>query len=143
MSYNIAIASDHSGYLLKAKVVSVLEKMGHKVEDLGTNNDEKVDYPDYANNLCNSICAEENQMGILICSTGIGMSIVANRHSGIRAALVTNKYMVEKSRMHNDANVLVLGSKILEDKANLAIVEIFLKTSFEGGRHSKRLAKIN
>ncbi|MES2215489.1 MAG: ribose 5-phosphate isomerase B [Pseudomonadota bacterium] len=140
--YKIVIASDHAGYLLKDKVLHHLQAAGHKVTDLGTNSDKTVDYPDYADYVCENILDETSQLGILICSTGIGMSIAANRHSGIRAALATSPFMAERARLHNDANILVLGSKIIDDIVNLEIVDKFLSASFEGGRHIKRLEKI-
>lgn len=142
MFYKIAIASDHAGYSLKQQIINMLSNTEHEVEDLGTYSEAKVDYPDYANKLCNSIRAGENQIGILLCSTGIGMSIAANRHSGIRAALVLSEYMASRARMHNDANILVLGTKTTADKDNLSFVQTFLATTFEGGRHIKRLSKI-
>lgn len=140
--YKIAIASDHAGYLLKDKVIFRLTQQGHRVIDLGTNSDQTVDYPDYADILCEHIVDGVSQFGILICGTGVGMSIAANRHSDIRAALATNLFTAERARLHNDANVLVLGSKSIDDKLNLEIVDRFFATSFEGGRHIKRLAKI-
>jgi ribose 5-phosphate isomerase B len=140
--YKIVIASDHAGYLLKDKIIEYLRSCGHDVIDLGTNSDQTVDYPDYAEMLCENISEGMSQFGILICATGIGMSIAANRHSDIRAALTTNLFMVERARLHNDANVLVLGSKVIDDDLSLEIVTKFFATNFEGGRHIKRLAKI-
>jgi ribose 5-phosphate isomerase B len=144
-SHNISIASDHAGYLLKDKIINLLQSQGHKLFDLGTNSDTTVDYPDYADLCCEHILDGESKFGILICGTGIGMSIAANRYSGIRATLCTSVFMSERARSHNDANVLVLGSKIdgIDDTMNLAIVDKFFSTSFEGGRHIRRLAKIS
>jgi ribose 5-phosphate isomerase B len=141
--YKISAASDHTGFIIKDKIIQYLCSQGHKLTDLGTNNEQRVDYPDYAELLCENLLDQESQFGILICSTGIGMSIASNRYSGIRAALCTSVFMAEHARLHNDANVLVLGSKITEDAINLAIVEKFFTTAFEGGRHIKRLAKIS
>ncbi len=141
-SYNIALASDHGGYLLKAKIVEHLTAKNMQVKDFGTNNADTVDYPDYAEHVVNSILDDEAQIGILICGTGIGMSIAANRRSGIRAALCFNLFMAERARSHNDANILVLGSKITEDDIAIEMVDKFLATKFEGGRHVGRIAKI-
>lgn len=142
-TYNISIASDHAGYILKSRIIQHLEQSGHKLIDLGTNGDTSVDYPDYADTLCEHLLDHNSQFGILICGAGIGMSIAANRRSGIRAALCTSALMAEKAKSHNDANVLVLGSKIVDDATNLAIVDKFFTSNFEGGRHIKRLAKIS
>lgn len=142
--HKIAIASDHKGYDLKTKVIEMLKQSSHKIIDLGTNDENVVDYPDYANSLCEYMLSNSDiQYGILICSTGIGMSISANRYSGIRAALVTTTFMAENARLHNDANVLVLGAKVLDDEANISLVQKFISTSFEGGRHIQRLSKIS
>lgn len=140
--YNIAIASDHSGYLLKDKITKFLTDKKLTVKDFGTNSSETVDYPDYANMVVDSILDEESLSGILICGTGIGMSIAANRRLGIRAALCTDIFMAERSRSHNDANVLVVPSKILQDDEIIAVVDKFLTTQFEGGRHNIRIAKL-
>ncbi len=142
-NYDLAIASDHAGVMLKRKIIAALEERKLKILDLGTDSDEKVDYPDYANKVVEVIIEETVTLGILICGTGIGMSIAANRSSDIRAALCFNEFMAERARLHNDANILVLGSKLCDDELSLKMVEIFLKTKFEGGRHLKRLAKIN
>lgn len=142
-NYDLAIASDHSGVNLKAKIILSLEKKGMKILDLGTNNDESVDYPDYAHKMAEEILEETTELGILICGTGIGMSIAVNRSSAIRAALCTSEYMAERARLHNNANVLVLGSKLVDDSISLKMVDKFLNTKFEGGRHARRLAKIN
>lgn len=142
-NYDLAIATDHAGVKLKAKIIKFLEKKNLNVHDLGTENDESVDYPDFAHKMVEEIIEETAPKGILICGTGIGMSIAANRSSSIRAALCTSEYMAERARMHNDANILVLGSKLVPDELSLKMVEKFLETKFEGGRHSRRLAKIN
>jgi ribose 5-phosphate isomerase B len=142
-NYDLAIASDHAGVNLKAKIIKLLQKKNMTVLDLGTDTDESVDYPDYAHKMTEEIIEGTISRGILICGTGIGMSIAANRSSSIRAALCITEYMAERSRMHNDANILVLGSKLVVDELSLNIVEKFLETKFEGGRHTRRLAKIN
>ncbi len=142
-NYDLAIASDHAGINLKAKIVQFLQKKNMKILDLGTDTDESVDYPDYSHKMVEEIIEETAPKGILICGTGIGMSIAANRSSSIRAALCVTEYMAERARMHNDANILVLGSKLTPDALSIKMVEKFLKTEFEGGRHARRLAKIN
>jgi ribose 5-phosphate isomerase B len=141
-NYNVAIASDHSGYILKDKIVGYLSGKQLTVKDFGTNSSETVDYPDYANMVVDTILDGESSTGILICGTGIGMSIAANRRLGIRAALCTDLFMAERSRSHNDANILVIPSKILNDSDIFAIVDKFLNTQFEGGRHNTRIAKL-
>lgn len=142
--YNISIASDHAGFLLKKSIISYLASKEYTIKDLGTFSDsESVDYPDYASILCESILENEGSLGILICATGIGMSISANRFSGIRAALCTSPSMAELARQHNDANILVLGSKISSIDESLLMAQKFLDSKFEGGRHIKRISKIS
>ncbi len=139
----IAIASDHSGHLLKTKIIEYfIKKDEFKITDLGTNNDEVVDYPDYAKLVVDNLLEDITHFGILICGTGIGMSIAANRSSGIRAALCLDLFMAERARSHNDANILVLASKITDYDLAIQIVDEFFSTNFDGGRHSARLAKI-
>mgnify|MGYP000014378792 CR=1 FL=1 len=140
--YKIAIASDHRGVEAKNHVKQLLQKLGHAVTDLGTNSKESVDYPDYAQKTSESIAEGLADFGILICATGIGMSIAANRGSHIRAALCYNHEVAKLSRAHNNANILVLGSNISSIVDIKKIVKSFLKTDFEGGRHIKRLEKI-
>lgn len=142
-NYDLAIATDHAGVKLKAKIIKFLQKKNLNILDLGSDGDESVDYPDFAYKMTEEIIEETVPKGILICGTGIGMSIAANRSSSIRAALCTSEYMAERARMHNDANILVLGSKLVPDDLSLKMVEKFLETKFEGGRHTRRLAKIN
>jgi len=141
-NYDLAIASDHAGVNLKTKIIQLLKTKGIKVLDLGTEGDQSVDYPEYAHKMVQEIIDETVAKGILICGTGIGMSIAANRSSDVRAALCVTEFMAERARMHNDANILVLGSKLAEDALSLKMVEAFLNTKFEGGRHSRRLGKI-
>ena len=138
----ILIASDHAGYELKVLINSFLAEQSLEVIDLGTNSPESTDYPDYAHNLCKKITNQEASIGILICHSGIGMSIVANRYQDIRAAGVSNPDQASLTRSHNNANVLALGGRILEDKLALEIVKEFLQTEFEAGRHSLRVNKI-
>ncbi len=142
MLNKIFLSSDHGGFELKEKVKSFLIDNNFEYEDLGCSYLEPVDYPDYSKLLSKKIKDKNNSKGILICGTGIGISMAANRFSHIRAALCTSVEMASKSRKHNDANVLVLGGRILEDKLALEIVKEFLQTDFEAGRHSLRVDKI-
>ena len=142
MLSKIFLASDHGGFELKEKVKSFLSDNNFEYEDLGCSSLEAVDYPDYAKLLSKKLKDKNNSMGILFCGTGIGISMAANRFPHIRAALCTSVEMASKSRKHNDANVLALGGRILEDKLALEIVKEFLQTDFEAGRHSLRVDKI-
>ncbi len=142
IKYDLVIASDHAGVKLKAKIIKKLQEKKLNILDFGTDDDTRVDYPDYSAKVTETIREGESEKGILICGTGIGMSIAANRGSEIRAALCFNEEMAEKSRSHNNANILVLGSKITSDNVSLKMLDIFLNTKFEGGRHSERIAKI-
>lgn len=138
----IAIGSDHAGYPLKEKIKEFLLSKGYKVLDFGTESTDSTDYPLFAKDVCLAVQRGEAQRGILVCGTGIGMSITANKFKGIRAALCLNEYMARMSRKHNDANVLCLGDRILGDDLALAIVEVWLATEFEGGRHERRVKLI-
>ena len=142
MFNKIFLSSDHGGFELKEKVKSFLIDNNFEYEDLGCSSLEPVDYPDYAKLLSKKIKDKNNSKGILFCGTGIGISMAANRFPHIRAALCTSVEMASKSRKHNDANVLALGGRILEDKLALEIVKEFLHTDFEAGRHSLRVDKI-
>ena len=142
MLNKIFLSSDHGGFELKEKVKSFLIDNNFEYEDLGCSSLEPVDYPDYAKLLSKKIKDNNNSKGILFCGTGIGISMAANRFSHIRAALCTSIEMASKSRKHNDANVLALGGRILEDNLALEIVKEFLYTDFEAGRHSLRVDKI-
>lgn len=142
-TYDLIIASDHSGFLLKSKIISYLHDKNISILDCGTYNQEIVDYPDYSKKVVDGILENVAPLGILICGTGIGMSIAANRTSEIRAALCFDLLMAERSRAHNDANVIVLGAKIPNEELACKMIDKFLTTKFEGGRHSARLAKIN
>ena len=142
MFNKIFLSSDHGGFELKEKVKSFLIDNNFEYEDLGCSSLEPVDYPDFAKLLSKKIKDKNNSMGILFCGTGIGISMAANRFPHIRAALCTSVEMASKSRKHNDANVLALGGRILEEKLALDIVKEFLQTEFEAGRHSLRVNKI-
>lgn len=139
----IAIAADHGGPALKARLATMLRDAGHTVHDFGTNSTESVDYPDFAEKVCQALLAGEARFGILICGTGIGMSIAANRHPGIRCGLCTDTTMARLTRQHNDANALALGARIIGDVVAEDIVTTFLATEFEGGRHARRIAKLS
>ena len=142
MSQKIAIACDHGGFELKSHLVSKLESDGHIVVNLGVDSKDAVDYPDKAHALAKHVLAGDADKGILICGTGIGISIAANRHRGIRAALCTDPYMAQMSREHNDANVLCLGGRVVGPSLAEAILDAFLKASFQAGRHQSRIQKI-
>lgn len=138
----IVIASDHGGFELKGKIVDHLAKQHLDVIDCGTDSLASVDYPDYAQKACQVIQHGNADLGILICGTGIGMSIAANKMRGIRAALCSNEYDAEYARMHNDANVLTLGARVTGEGLALNIVDRFLAGKFAGERHARRVAKI-
>jgi ribose 5-phosphate isomerase B len=138
----IVVASDHAAVELKRRVVELLAARGEQCADLGPADDRSVDYADYAHRVVAEIIAGRAERGILICGTGIGMSMAANRHPGIRAALCHDGYTAEMARRHNDANVLCLGARVLGVGVAEQVVEIFLATAFEGGRHQRRVTKI-
>ncbi len=138
----IFISSDHAGYKLKETIKSYLLKKKLIFQDLGPNSDSKVDYPDYAHKVAKKVKSNKNHVGILICGSGMGMSITANRHRNIRAAQCFNLKSTKLSRLHNDANIITLGSRLLSKKNVLNYINVFLNTKFEGGRHSKRIKKI-
>jgi ribose 5-phosphate isomerase B len=139
----IAIASDHAGYELKTLLIQELKKQDYQLLDLGTNNIESVDYPDYAALVVKAIEIGKATKGILICGSGIGMSIAANRHQNIRAALCYNQQASALAREHNDANVLVLGAKMMDTETAFKCVNKFLTTEFSGGRHITRIQKLS
>lgn len=138
----IAIASEHAGYPLKEFLKPVLAGEGFEVLDLGVDSDQPVDYPLIAEELANTVISEKAEMGILICGTGIGMSIAANKVRGIRAAHCTDLFTAKMTRLHNDANILCLGAWLTGDRISKEIVLTFLNTEFEGGRHIPRIEKI-
>lgn len=142
MGKKIFIGSDHAGFQLKENVKVFLEKKKFKINDLGTFSEESCDYPDFAKKVAEKVAKEKNSFGILICGTGIGMSIAANKIKGIRAALVQDEFTAKKAREHNNANVLCLGARVIDSEKAKKILNIFLNTDFEGGRHSKRVEKI-
>lgn len=141
---NIIVGCDHAGYELKQELITELKLLGYEIKDIGCyNSDENVDYPDYGFEVANSIANGQFKFGVLICGTGIGMSITANKVSGIRAALCKDQFTAEMARKHNDANILVIGARVTEVNTAKEIMKVFLTTKFEGGRHSKRLKKIS
>jgi ribose 5-phosphate isomerase B len=138
----ISLGSDHAGFKLKESIKNYLKEKGYEVKDFGTNSEESVDYPDYAKAVAKDVI-KNNSRGILICGTGIGMSIAANKIKGIRAALCRSEYDAEMSRRHNDANILTLGSRTTHTDDAKKIVDVFLNTPFEEGRHIQRIKKIH
>lgn len=138
----IAIACDHGGLNIKNAVMKHLDELGLEYKDYGTYTTESVDYPDYAAKVCNAIISGEADRGILVCGTGIGMSLAANSFKGIRAALCGDCFSAEYTRRHNDANVLCMGERVIGAGLALEITDKFLNTGFEGGRHQKRLDKL-
>ena len=138
----IFISSDHAGYKLKEDIKLFLKKKKYTFVDLGPNNDSRVDYPDYAHLVAKKVKKNKINRGILVCGSGMGMNITANRHKNIRAAQCYNEKSTKLSRLHNDANIITLGSRLLSKKNALNCISIFLKTKFEGGRHLRRIKKI-
>ncbi len=139
----IAIASDHAGFQLKAELAAELGTLGHVAVDLGPADPSSVDYPDYATKVTDAVNAKQAALGVLICGTGMGMAITANKVHGIRAALCRTEFEARLSRQHNDANVLCLGQRVTGGGLAIEILKAFLTASFEGGRHATRVAKIN
>jgi ribose 5-phosphate isomerase B len=138
----IAVASDHRGYIIKGKILALIAELGHQAVDMGTDSSESVDYPDFGAKVARAVSAKEVDRGILICGTGIGMCIIANKYPGVRACTCHDDLTAEMSRRHNDANVLCLSADLLGDRLVNRMVEIWLKTEFEGGRHARRVDKI-
>ena len=138
----IFLSSDHAGYRLKESIKIHLDKKKIRYVDLGPFSDDRVDYPDYAHKVAKKVKIKKNNVGILVCGSGMGMNIAANRHKNIRAAQCFNLRSTKLSRLHNDANIITLGSRLLSKKNALNCVTIFLDTKFEGGRHVKRIKKI-
>jgi ribose 5-phosphate isomerase B len=137
------IGADHAGYPMKEKVKAFLQDRGITVEDVGTHNDKSVDYTDFGKAVASKVSDGSFQTGILICGTGLGMSMVANRFPRVRAALANDLFSAIMSRRHNDSNVLVMGGRLIGDALALQLVEAWLETPFEGGRHQRRLEKMD
>ncbi|MBE0416868.1 MAG: ribose 5-phosphate isomerase B [Coriobacteriia bacterium] len=138
----ISIGSDHAGFGLKEKLEKHLRELGHEVSDVGTHNDDSVDYPDLAAAVGIAVASGEAERGVLVCGSGIGVAIAANKIDGVRAANVSDAEMARMSRLHNDANVVTMGGRQLPEEIARDIVDTFLETSFEGGRHQRRVDKI-
>ena len=139
----IAIGGDHAGFHYKEKLIKYLEEKGHEVVDFGPNSDGSVDYPDHVHPLANSITNSENELGVLICGSGNGVAMTANKHSGVRAALCWNTELSKLARQHNDANIICLPARFIAYEYAESLVGSFVSTSFEGGRHLNRVNKIN
>ena len=139
----IAVGSDHGGFEFKQLIIKFLHEIGQDVDDMGCHDTQSVDYPDFADKVCARVQSGKCERGILICGTGIGMSISANRHRDIRAALCHESYTARMSREHNNANVLCLGGRVLGQEIALDVVRTWLETEFAGGRHQRRLDKLS
>jgi ribose 5-phosphate isomerase B len=139
----VAVGADHGGLALKNCLAATLIEGGHQVLDFGTDGPASVDYPDFAAAVCGAVTEARADLGILVCGTGIGMSIAANRHAAIRCGLAHDVTTARLTRAHNDANVLALGARIVGEEVALDILGAFLSTPYEGGRHDRRLAKLN
>ena len=139
----IAVGADHAGFALKERLRSRLAEIGHDVADLGTHSEESTDYPDWAALVAAAVVAGEADRGLLICGTGVGMAIAANRRRGVRAVAASDLYTVRLAREHNDANLLALGARIVAPALAESILDVFLDTSFAGGRHERRVAKLD
>lgn len=143
MKKTIAFGCDHGGFAYKKEVIDKLISNGYTVIDCGTDSTASVDYPVYADKVCTEITSGNAQLGILICGTGIGMSIAANKHKGIRAACCENTFSARMTRMHNDSNVLCLGARVLGIELAHDMIDLFVTTEFEGGRHQNRVNMLN
>ncbi len=139
---HIAIGSDHRGVQVKSKLIVALENLKHTVEDCGTQGEDSVDYPDFAKAVCERVAQSKADRGILICGTGIGMAITANKFNGVRAASCYDEVLAEMCRRHNDVNVLCLPGDLIGNRPVVDVVRVWLDTAFEGGRHERRLQKI-
>ena len=138
----IAVGADHAGVGLKDQLAQSLRTQGHEIVDLGVSAGGKADYPDIAHELSSRVAAREVERGLLVCGTGVGMAMSANRHAGVRAVNCTDLYTAGMARSHNDANVLCLGARVVGDELAAALLESFLTTPFDGGRHEPRVGKI-
>ncbi len=138
----IFISSDHAGYKLKELIKNFLKKQNMNIEDLGPTSSRSVDYPDYAHKVAKKVKVSKKNIGILVCGSGTGMNIAANKHKNIRAAQCFSAKSTKLSRLHNDANIITLGSRLISKKKAINFVKIFLNTKFDGGRHLKRIKKI-
>lgn len=140
---NIAIGSDHAGFALKTTLITILEAQGHQVRDFGCYSEGSIDYPDYAHPVAEEIEQQKSELGILICGSGNGISMTANKHQGIRCALCWNPEVASLARQHNDANILSLPARFISPEVAQEILTAFLSAEFEGGRHANRVSKIS
>ena len=139
----IAIGGDHAGFQYKEKLVDHLNSLGHTVEDFGPGTEDSVDYPDHVHPLASSIASEDNDLGILICGSGNGVAMTANKHENVRAALCWNTELAALARQHNNANIICIPARFIAYEYAESLVDVFVKTDFEGGRHQRRVSKIN
>lgn len=139
----IPIGADHAGFILKGKIIQFLESKGYQVKDFGCFSEESIDYPDFAHPVAEIVEQNIGTLGILICGSGNGINMTANKHKGIRSALCWNKEIAELARQHNDANIIALPARFISEEEALDIVDAFLGTAFEGGRHQRRVDKIS
>lgn len=139
----IALGADHGGFILKETVAKLLLSQGHEVEDKGCHSLQSVDYPDYADLVVAEVTSKKSDFGILVCGTGIGMCMAANRNRNIRAAICHDEYTARMSREHNNANILCLGARVIGEGVALELVKVWLSTSFAGGRHQQRIGKFS
>lgn len=139
----VALGADHAGVELKNRLAAALSRSGHEVLDLGTHGAESVDYPDFASAVAEALRTDEADRGVLVCGTGIGIAIAANKVDGIRAATCNDLFTARMARAHNDANIVALGARVVGDGVAREIVETFLSTDYEGGRHARRVSKIH
>ena len=142
MSETIPIGADHAGFELKERLVTELKRLGYDPEDVGTHSAEPTDYPEYAHQVADKVARGEAKRGVLLCGAGLGMAYAANRHHGVRAAVVWNSEVARLAREHNDANVLVLPARFVTEPEGVEILKLWLDTPFAGGRHARRIAKI-
>ena len=143
MREQIPIASDHAGFEMKEKLRKTLEELGYEPKDLGAKTEEATDYPDYAHAAAKMVSEGKAKRGVLLCGSGIGMDITANRYKGVRAGVIWNRELADLSRRHNDLNMLVLPARFLDDEKATEILKTWLETPFEGGRHERRVEKID
>jgi ribose 5-phosphate isomerase B len=143
MKLKIALGADHAGYEYKDKIISYLTENGYSCVDCGTNGPESVDYPIYASKVCELVRSKECDFGILVCGTGIGMSIAANKHRGIRAALCNEPESTAMTRHHNNSNILCLGARMISFDTALELTNVFISTEFDGGRHERRVEMLD
>jgi ribose 5-phosphate isomerase B len=143
MAEVIPVASDHAGFEMKGKLIETLRELGYEPQDFGASSPAASDYPDYAHPVARAVASGEARRGVLLCGSGIGMDIVANRYPGVRALVAWNRDIAELSRQHNDSNVLVLPSRFVSDEESREILKRWLTTEFEGGRHVRRVQKID